>query len=88
MSEHMPLPGVAPIAISFMLTCYVTPMPEEHVGRAQWNSLSGGETLKWLRDNGLIDQDNKATERGEAWVKFICATPLPVSRWSLPERTK
>jgi hypothetical protein len=80
--------GVAPIAVNFMLACYVTPIPAEHLGHAVWNSGAGLETRKWLQDNGLINEDNRATKRGEAWVEYICATPLPVARWGLPERAR
>jgi hypothetical protein len=34
----------------------------------------------------LIDMDHKSTERGKAWVDFICATPLPEQCWKLPKR--
>jgi len=76
----------APIVVSFMLVCYFSPNPEEELGHAHWNSGAGLETRKWLSDNGLIDAGHRATERGKAWVEFICQTPLPVVRWTLPER--
>lgn len=77
---------MAPIVIKFMLACYCTPEPGEHVGVNHWNSDAGRETRNWLFENDLIDANFRATPRGEAWVKFICATPLPESVWMLPQR--
>ena len=79
---------LAPITIKFMLACYTTPEPGEHVGQEHWNSSAGLDARRWLADNGLIDGNDRATPRGEAWVKFICATPLPETVWVLPERAR
>jgi hypothetical protein len=77
---------LAPITIIYMLACYTSPKPEEEVGGPSvWNSEAGRETRNWLRDNGLVGEDWRATEKGIAWVQFICETPLPVSKWVLPE---
>lgn len=76
----------APVLIEFMLACYAKAYPAEEIGPACWNSPVGKEMRKWLLDNDLIDKDDRATERGEAWVKFIIDTPLPVAEWTLPER--
>lgn len=72
-----------PIKISFMLACYVSPEPHRYVLGA-WDSEAGIETRQWLRDNGLIDESDRATDKGEAWVQFICDTPLPVAKWVMP----
>ena len=78
--------NVAPIHINFMLACYCGPDPEQTLGSDHWNSEAGMDTRIWLAEKGLIGDDLRATEKGEAWVKFICETPLPVSKWGLPER--
>lgn len=70
-----------PIKITFMLTCYCTGDPANTLGEDHWNSPAGWETRTWLRSNGLIDEDNRATEKGEHWVKKICSTPLPRQVW-------
>lgn len=75
-----------PIHIKFMLACYCSPTPHSELEN-QWASAAGQETLEWLREMELIDPDNRPTERGTAWVKFICATPLPEQVWVLPERS-
>ena len=78
---------LAPITIKFMLACYCSGQPAVELG-TQWNSGAGQETLHWLQANGLIGDNYRVTERGEAWVKFICATPLPETVWVLPERAR
>jgi hypothetical protein len=76
--------SVAPIHINFMMACFTSPDPERRMHTDHWNSPAGLETRRWLLDNGLITEDNRATDRGEAWVRFICETPLPVQVWQRP----
>ena len=71
MSEH------APIIIEFMLNCYFSHSPEVNLGRHRWDSPAGRETRRWLLMQRLIDDNNRPTDRGEAWVKAICSTPIP-----------
>jgi len=78
--------SVPPMTIRFMLACFISPNPTVVLRDATWSCEAGQETRRWLRDNDLIDADHRATERGKAWVKFICATPLPIQSWSLPPR--
>lgn len=84
MTDHAD--GVSPLAIAIMLACYVTPEPAQLVGTT-WASPSGVQVRQWPRRNDLIDDRWRATERGKAWVKFICATPMPVATWTMPERS-
>lgn len=77
------LPARPPIKISFMLACYVSPEPHRYT-LGDWNSEAGIETRQWLLENGLIDENNRSTEKGDAWVAFICDTPLPVAKWCMP----
>lgn len=81
--------SVYPFTVSFMLACQLSPgNPEARLGAARWNCEAGRQARQWLLDNGLIDHNSKATERGEWWVKDICATPLriPTTTWTLPPR--
>jgi hypothetical protein len=79
----------APITIKFMLVCYTSPLPAEEIGENEWNSPAGREATEWLFEKGLVEGSSRnslrATEKGEAWVKFICETPLPVQKWELPK---
>lgn len=78
---------LAPIDISFMLVCYVSGDPKQELGSKQWNSPAGQKTRDWLVGNDLVEAETyRATERGRAWVEFICQTPLPESDWRMPER--
>ena len=86
MSADSELPERAPITIEFMLVCYFSAEPAQYFEDMRWNSIAGNETREFLLREGLVDENYKATERGEAWVKYICATPLPEQCWRLPER--
>lgn len=77
MSENTTARELPPIVIEFILNCYVSPIPEVNLGRHRWDSGAGQATRRWLWMNRLIDDNNRPTERGTAWVKSICSTPLP-----------
>lgn len=66
-----------PIVIEFMLNCYYSYSPETNLGVHRWDSSAGRATRRWLWTQGLIDEDNRPTPRGTAWVKSICETPMP-----------
>ena len=68
--------SVPPNTIDFMLACY-TSAATDAVLKSQWHCEAGRHTREWLHANGLIDEDNRATERGKAWVKYICRAPIP-----------
>lgn len=77
----------SPLQIIIMLTCYYSPEPASEVGVERWHSKAADDIREQLRKDGLIDDFNAVTERGRAWVEYICRTPLPVQSWILPERT-
>jgi hypothetical protein len=74
-----------PLCIEIMLACYYSTSPEEVFGR-RWNLQVIQDFRRWLIQNDLITEDHEATDRGRAWVDYICRTPLPVQTWSLPAR--
>lgn len=76
--------SVPPITISFMLNCHFSTNPEEALGENHWNSPAGKETRAWLKVYGLIDENNRSTNRGAAWVNMMCQTPLPIEKWVDP----
>lgn len=75
-----------PIHISFMLACHTTSDPSAVLSSAHWNSDVGLKVRDWLIAEGLVDGFYKSTDRGKAWVDFICQTPLPEQEWRLPKR--
>lgn len=76
--------GYSPITIKFMLACYTGNTSE--IEPQIWDSSAGKETRALLQSNGLVDANYLATPRGNAWVKYICATPMPEQVWQLPKR--
>ena len=75
-----------PMKISFIFAICGSTNARGFVGEQNWNSESGKKTLDWLKTNSLIDRKFKATQRGKAWFRYICDTPLPKHRWILPTR--
>ena len=75
----------SPLLIRLMLACHVSAEPAKHMGET-WGSAVTNDALRWLYDNGLIDADNRSTEKGKAWVGHIVNTPIPIATWSLPPR--
>jgi len=78
----------APIYITFMLACFYSADPEAELGSDHWNSKAGRKTRDWLVRKGLVKIPGFIpTDRGKAWVKYLCDTPLPKCCWILPERS-
>jgi len=76
----------SPLLIEIMLACHCRPNPAEALGPT-WGTETAAAIRTWLIDNELIDPGTfRATEKGEAWVKFICDTPLPTLKWEMGER--
>lgn len=78
----------SPFAITIMFECYACANPGANMRLEQWNSPAAEEVRSLLLNKGLIDDELRVTPRGVAWVKFICATPLPEQTWILPDRVK
>lgn len=77
--------NVSPLCIRLMIACYAFPEPKDVI--PEWNNDICHSLRNYLLGHGLIDEKFRATPRGEAWVKFICQTPLPEQIWKLPQRT-
>lgn len=77
--------SVSPLTIKLMFACYCSPDPATWFGDA-WGSPAAITARNWLVLEGLVAENHVATDRGTAWVEFICATPIPIQRWVLPER--
>lgn len=86
MSETKWMPdGVSPLTITIMFECYATSKPGVNIPEQIWNSEAAKCARALLASYDLIDAStDRSTERGDAWVKFICETPLPVKQWVLP----
>lgn len=75
---------LTPLTIEIMLQCYCSPNPTANISERIWNSPAAKETREWLLSERLIDLEDRATDRGRAWVDFICSTPLPEMKWVMP----
>jgi hypothetical protein len=76
----------SPLLIEIMLSCHCRPNPAEALGPI-WGTEVASEIRDWLVKNDLIDRATfRSTEKGEAWVRFICETPLPTLKWEIGSR--
>ena len=73
----MTLRGVSPLTIDIMLLCFYSNSPEDNMLPIRWNSPAAMMVRGWLRDEDLIDDENRATDRGKLWVEAICSARLP-----------
>jgi hypothetical protein len=67
--------SVPPTTISFMLAC-LSSDPASALRPGDWNCETGRQTRRWLREKEMIDEDNRPTKKGKAWINNICRTPL------------
>ena len=72
---------MTPNDIEVLIHCYVSAAPHP---RGEAPAVQ--EAYRDLRANGLIEQDVQlshyhTTDRGEAHVKLLCATPWPTQIW-------
>lgn len=71
----------SPLAIQIMIVCDVSLDPSSLIPEKVWRSQAAVDIRSALMAGGLITNVNQSTPRDAAWVKMICATPLPVQRW-------
>lgn len=78
---------VSPLTIQIAIAIHVShEWPEQFFPGQSWWSEPAKAAREWLRDNGMVSAEGAPTDKLAAWVSFICATPLPVQEWRLPER--
>lgn len=81
--------SVSPLTIQTAIAFYALADPLSSFTEAERNSPAMAEVIRWLDANGLIHLPDpegcyQRTDRLDAWIRFICATPLPVQQWTLP----
>lgn len=81
----MSVSRTTPLCLRLMLLAYYSADPMANLDESMM-SPPGKDFQYWLKTHGLVDNNMRATERGKAWVEFILSTPLPVAKWTLPER--
>lgn len=73
---------MTPLQIQMLLHFRCSPGPFKPWASAQ------DEAMQMFREEGLIAHGGlcaaELTDRGRAYVDFLCAMPLPVANWSLP----
>lgn len=73
---------MTPLQIEMMLHFHCSPLPYPN------RSPAAEEALQWFRSEGLIESTGmgsvRLSERGDAYVKFLIALPLPIANWQIP----
>jgi hypothetical protein len=83
--EAGPGEPASPLKIQIMLACHLSSALEQWLPSQILSSPAGLAATHELFDEGLIDEFQMPTDKGRAWVEFICATPLPVrGKWVRP----
>lgn len=73
-----------PMQIMWCLTFYTSSSPISQLGQEHFNSPAGKEVYLWMQREKLITKEDEPTDRLEAFVEFLCETPLPVCKWVRP----
>ena len=85
---------MTPLQIKMMLHYYACTNPYAEHEPFHAKAPAVVEQREWLVADGLlkvepsIDATFVITERGRAYVDFLCGMPLPISKWIMPEGTR
>lgn len=74
---------IYPVTVTVMMLCYYSSNPAGEF-KDRWHTASWCAARTKLFEEGMIDGDGKATEKGKAWVNAVCNVPLPVAQWVIP----
>lgn len=83
---------MTPLQLTMMLHYYAIAEPYSANDWQHANSRAVNEQRQILINDDLIEADEtsgsgfRATDRGIAFVEALCATPLPVKKWVMPDR--
>lgn len=76
---------MTPLELTILIECCVCGKPGSNFSIEQWESDPSKDARDWFKGNGVIDENNIATPKGQAWLDFIRKTPCPVEQWVLPK---
>lgn len=82
---------MTPLAVE-MLIWFCTRPPEADVFPSLKTHEPQKEIRNWMIAEGVIEPWDdlsteplyRATDKGQAWLRMICATPMPVQLWADP----
>jgi hypothetical protein len=86
-------PTLAPIHIHWCIMFWTRGDPVTDLGEEHFNSPAGGDTLRWMLDEKLIEWSHNEgrhvpTERLGVFINHLCAQPLPVQKWIMPDQSQ
>jgi hypothetical protein len=82
---------MTPLQIRMMLHYYAISAPYAVDNPQHADSLAVREQRQRLINDELIEPDEtsgsgfRATDRGDAYVEALCAMPLPIKKWVMPD---
>lgn len=82
---------MTPLQLTMMLHHYAIAEPYAKGDPDHANSRAVREQRQLLINDELIEPDEmsgsgfRATDRGRAYVEALCAMPLPVKKWVMPD---
>lgn len=72
------------VALEVLLSFFYNPDAIERL-RTESLSITKREALEFLTHEKLIE-DDKITERGRVFVRYVLETPLPIHVWFIEDR--
>ncbi len=81
---------MTPMQIMWCVVYHTRGNPVADLGHEHFNSPVGREVLDWLVIEGLIvwsqdEQRHIPQERLAIFVDHLCAQPLPIQQWVMPQ---
>ena len=76
----------SPLELRIMLAFAVTLEPQQFFPDRQWTSKPADQARNMMRGEGLLDGDDKATNKLLFYINHLCRTPLPIDTFTIPER--
>ncbi len=82
---------LAPIHISWCIAYWTRANPADDLGIDHFESEAGREVFAWMIREKLIvwtpeEKRHVPQERLGVFIEHLCAQPLPVQKWVMPEQ--
>ena len=74
----------SPLQLKFCLAFWMEDDPVAALGAVRMSSLTGKETIAWMKGEGLITDALHRTDRLRTFVEHLCSQQLPVAVWRVP----
>ena len=74
----------SPLLVQMAFAHAHTDLPEQFFSHAIWTSPASEECRNQLFKGGMIDKDDKGTDKLRFWVDHVCNIPWPEANFIIP----